>query len=220
LREFLEGELTTGEVEILDIDEDLYRKGEWRINLFGTALGVIEPTYVQMGKATFETLSDEEIKEEIAEYVVEQMGEEKNILFILGSGSTLYKIGEKLGIDKTLLGIDAVFNGKLVGKDLNEKDLLSLLNKHKKAKLILSPIGGQGFILGRGNHQLSPEVIRKIGLDNIVVVATPSKLSSTPFIRVDTGDRELDRAIAKKEQIIVIIGYRLMRVVKIQTNNL
>jgi predicted polyphosphate/ATP-dependent NAD kinase len=220
LREFLEGELTTGEVEILDIDEDLYRRGEWRINLFGTALGVIEPTYVQMGKATFETLSDEEIKEEIAEYVVEQMREEKNILFVLGSGSTLYKIGEKLGIDKTLLGIDAVFNGKLVGKDLNEKDLLSLLNKHKKAKLILSPIGGQGFILGRGNHQLSPEVIRKIGLDNIVVVATPSKLSSTPFIRVDTGDRELDRAIAKKEQIIVIIGYRLMRVVKIQTNNL
>ncbi|HEB37119.1 MAG TPA: ATP-NAD kinase [Thermoplasmatales archaeon] len=220
LQEFLEGVLTTGDVEILDLDEELYRNGEWKIKLFGTALGVIEPTYVQVGKATFESISDEEIKEEIADYIIEQMNEEKDTLFILGSGSTLYTIGRKLGIDKTLLGIDAVLNGKLVGKDLNEKGLLSLLNKRKKAKLILSPIGAQGFILGRGNSQLSPEVIRKIGLDNIIVVATPSKLASTPFIRVDTGDRNLDKLFAKKEQIIVIIGYRLMKVVKVQTNNL
>ncbi|HEC81227.1 MAG TPA: ATP-NAD kinase [Thermoplasmatales archaeon] len=220
LHEFLEGVLTTGDVEILDLDEKLYRKGEWKIKLFGTALGVIEPTYIQTGKATFESVSDEEIKEEIADYIIEQMNKEKNTLFILGSGSTLYTIGKKLGIDKTLLGIDAVLNSKLVGKDLNEKGLLSLLNKHKKAKLILSPIGAQGFILGRGNHQLSPSVVKKIGLDNIVVVATPSKLASTPFIRVDTGDKKLDKLFAEKEQIIVIIGYRLMKVVKVQTDNI
>ncbi|KAA0007181.1 MAG: ATP-NAD kinase [Thermoplasmata archaeon] len=218
LQEFLEGILTTGDVEVLDLDEELYRKGEWNIKLFGTALGVIEPTYIQTGKATFESVSDEEIKEEIADYIIEQMKKEKDTLFILGSGSTLYTIGKKLGVDKTLLGIDAVLNCKLVGKDLNEKGLLSLLSKYRKVKLVLSPIGAQGFILGRGNPQLSPEVIQKIGLDNIVVVATPSKLASTPFMRVDTGDKNLDKLFAEKEQIIVIIGYRLMKVVKIQTD--
>ncbi|HEC95085.1 MAG TPA: ATP-NAD kinase, partial [Thermoplasmatales archaeon] len=109
---------------------------------------------------------------------------------------------------------------KLVGRDLNEQQLLSLLKKYEKVKLILSPIGAQGFILGRGNPQLSPAVIRKIGVDNIIVVATPSKLASTPLLRVDTGDRELDKLFATKEQMLVIIGYRLMRVAKLQTNNL
>jgi len=70
LQEFLEGILTTGDVEVLDLDEELYRKGEWNIKLFGTALGVIEPTYIQTGKATFESVSDEEIKEEIADLLL------------------------------------------------------------------------------------------------------------------------------------------------------
>ena len=220
LHEFLEGVLTTGDAEILDLDEEEYRRGKWKIRLFGTAVGVIEPTYIQVGKATFETMSDEEIKEEIAEYIIEQMEKERDTLFILGSGTTVYVIGKKLGANKTLLGIDAVFRKKLVGIDLNEQGLLSLLKKYGKVKLILSPIGAQGFILGRGNPQLSPEVIRKIGMDNIIVVATPSKLASTSLLRVDTGDRELDKLFAAREQMLVIIGYRLMRVVKLQTNNI
>ena len=84
----------------------------------------------------------------------------------------------------------------------------------------MSPIGDKCFILGRGNLKLSTEVIRKIGLDNILVVATPSKLASTPFLRVDTGDKELDELFKKKGFFLVIIGYRLMKVVRVQTNNL
>lgn len=219
LCEFLEGDLDVGEVEILDLDEELYRKGEWKIRLFDTVLGLIEPTYIQSGKATFESVSDEEMKEQIAEHIIEMM-EKDDSLFILGSGSTLYKIGEKLGIEKTLLGIDAVHEMKLVGKDLDEKGILDLLNGYQKAKIILSPIGAQGFILGRGNLQISPEVVRRVGIDNIIVVATPSKLSATPILRVDTGDKNLDREFAEKGYMIVVTGYRIMKAVKIQTNNL
>ena len=103
--------------------------------------------------------------------------------------------------------------------DVNEEKILKLLNKYSKAKLILSPIGAQGFILGRGNLQLSPRIIKKIGLDNIIVVSTPSKLASIPFIRVDTGDKELDHLFVEQDFIMVVIGYRLSRVVTIQTNN-
>jgi len=220
LSEFLNGELSTGEVEILDLDEEAYRRGEWRIRLFDTALGIVEPNYIQAGKAVFERVPDEEIKEEIADHIIDIMNEERDALFILGSGSTVHAIGKKLGINKTLLGIDAVYQMEQVGKDLNEKEILQLLDKYKKAKVVLSPIGAQGFILGRGNLQLSPEVIRKIGLDNILVVATPSKLASTPFIRVDTGDKELDKLFKKKGFFLVIVGYRLMKVVRVQTNNL
>ena len=216
LCEYLEGNLDIGEVEILDLDEELYRKGEWKVKLYGVTLGLIEPTYIQSGKATFESVSDEEMKEEIAEHIAEVMKEEENTLFILGSGSTLYRIGKKIGIDKTLLGIDAVYRMKQVGKDLDEKGLLELIERYRKAKLIVSPIGAQGFILGRGNLQISPEVVRRIGIENIIVVATPSKLSSTPFLRVDTGDEELDREFYQKGYMIVVTGYRIMKAVKIQ----
>ncbi|OYT58216.1 ATP-NAD kinase [Euryarchaeota archaeon ex4484_162] len=216
LKRYLENELRIGEVELLDLDEEKYRKGIWEIKLYGTALGLIEPTYIQSGKAIFHEITDDEIKDEIAEYMVEEMKKDQDTLYILGSGSTLYHIGEKVGIDKTLLGIDAIVNMKQVGKDLNEKQLLKLLDKYKKAKLVVSPIGAQGFILGRGNQQLSPKVIRKIGVENIIVVATPSKLASTPILRVDTGDKKLDETFVKKGYMVVVIGYRLMKVVKFQ----
>ncbi|HEC72711.1 MAG TPA: ATP-NAD kinase [Thermoplasmatales archaeon] len=216
LKRYLDNELRIGEVELLDLDEEKYRNGVWEIKLYGTALGLIEPTYIQSGKAVFHEVTDEEIKDEIAEYIIEEMKKDTDSLYILGSGSTLYHIGKKIGVDKTLLGIDAVYSMRQVGKDLNEKQLLELLNEYEKAKLVISPIGAQGFILGRGNQQLSPKVIKKIGIENIIVVATPSKLASTPILRVDTGDKKLDELFVKRGYMIVVIGYRLMKVVKFQ----
>ena len=135
------------------------------------------------------------------------------------AGSTIEYIAQRLHIEHTLLGIDAVYQNKLVGKDVNEQQILALLKKYPNAKILLSPIGAQGFILGRGNLQLSPAVIRKIGVENIIVVATPSKLAHTPLLRVDTGDKALDRLFAKQGYFMVVIGYRLSRVVKVQTNS-
>ncbi|MDH7517504.1 MAG: ATP-NAD kinase family protein [Candidatus Thermoplasmatota archaeon] len=219
LHEFINKNLTIGDVDVMDLDEELYRKGEWKIKLFGVAKGIVEPTYVQVGKTVFESVSDDEVKDELAEHVLDEMNKYRDHLFLMGSGGTIDYIARKIGLDNTLLGIDAVYDKKTVAKDLNEKGILDLLGRYPKAKVVLSPIGAQGFILGRGNLQLSPRVIQKIGLDNIIVVSTPSKLVSTPFIRVDTGDKVLDRIFAEKEFMMVVIGYRLSRVVHIQTNN-
>jgi predicted polyphosphate/ATP-dependent NAD kinase len=218
LYEFINKRLIIGDVEIMDLDENKYRKGEWNIRLFGTAKGIVEPTYVQVGKSLYESVSDDAVKEELAEHIQDEMKQHPDFLYLFGSGGTIDYIAHKLNFENTLLGIDAVFNDKLVGKDLNEEKLLKLLSKHKKAKVLLSPIGAQGFILGRGNLQLSPKIIKKIGLDNIIVLSTPSKLIHTPFLRVDTGDKRLDKQFAELEFLMVTIGYRLSRVVKIQTN--
>lgn len=215
LHEFVNKHLTIGDVEIMDLNEDRYRKGEWNIQLYGIAKGIVEPTYVQVGKTIFESVSDDEIKDEIADHILDEIEQNKNFLFLFGPGGTIDFVARKLDIKNTLLGIDAVYNKKVVGNDLNEEEILKILEKYPKAKVILSPIGAQGFILGRGNLQLSPQVIRRIGIDNIIVISTPSKLESTPVIRVDTGDKKLDKKFAEKEFMMIVIGYRLSRVVKI-----
>jgi predicted polyphosphate/ATP-dependent NAD kinase len=216
LHEFVNNRLTIGDAEIMDLDEERYRKGEWNIKMFGVAKGIVEPTYVQVGKSIFESVSDNAIKDELAEHIEDEIKEHPDFLYLFGSGGTIDYIAGKLGLKNTLLGIDAYYNGKIIGSDLNEESILKLLDKYHKIKVILSPIGAQGFILGRGNLQLSPEVIHRIGFDNIIVVSTPSKLASTPLIRVDTGDKNLDKMFFEHEFIMVVIGYRLSRVVKIQ----
>jgi predicted polyphosphate/ATP-dependent NAD kinase len=219
LLEFINKRLTVGDVEIMDLDEELYRKGEWKVRLFGVVQGIIEPTYIQVGKACFESVSDDEVKDELAEHINDELEKHKDWLFLFCSGGTIDYIAKKLNIEHTLLGIDAVYNKQLIERDVNEQQILTLLKKYPKAKILLSPIGAQGFILGRGNLQLSPAVIRKMGLDNIIVVATPSKLMHTPLLRVDTGDKKLDDLFAKQGYLMVVIGYRLSRVVKLQTNS-
>ena len=216
LHEFVNNRLTIGDVEIMDLDEERYRKGEWNIKMFGVAKGIVEPTYIQVGKSIFESVSDNSIKDELAEHLQDEIKEHLDFLYLFGSGGTINYIADKLGLKNTLLGIDAYYNGKIIGSDLNEESILKLLDKYHKIKVILSPIGAQGFILGRGNLQLSPQVIRRIGFDNIIVVSTPSKLASTPVIRVDTGDKNLDKMFFEHEFMMVVIGYRLSRVVKLQ----
>ncbi len=212
---FLKGELGLAEVEIMDLDEDKYRAGEWSVRLYYSANTPFESTLVQSSKMMIEAASDEEIKEEIGEYIEELVSEEPDALFLLGPGGTLEFIGNMLGIEKTLLGIDAIAHGQQVGKDLNEEGLLKLFDNYNNIKLILSPIGSQGFVLGRGNLQLSPQVIRKIGRDNIMVVSTPAKLQRTPMLRFDTGDAELNSELAGRGWFSVVIGYRLSRLAEV-----
>jgi predicted polyphosphate/ATP-dependent NAD kinase len=216
LKEYINGQLRIGEVEILDLDEELYRKGKWKVRLYANALGLLEPTYVQVGKQIFSEISEDSIKDELAEHILDEMTDHDKTLYLMGSGGTIDYIAQKINVENSLLGIDAVFNKQTIAKDVNEAQLLKLINHYKSVKLILSPIGAQGFIIGRGNLQLSPKVIRKIGLENIIIISTPSKILSTPFLRVDSGDVSLDKDFHELEMMLVVIGYRLRRVVRIQ----
>jgi predicted polyphosphate/ATP-dependent NAD kinase len=191
---------------VIDLDEELYRKGEWKLRLYGIARTPFESNYIQGGKMLIEEVSEEEVKHEIALHVIELMEKSPKTVFLLGAGTTVEGITKRLGLEKTLLGIDAVQGKKVIASDLNERGFLELLSKHKDVKLVLSPIGAQGFILGRGNLQISPVVIRKIGIANIIVISTPSKLMHTPTLRVDTGDEGLDGEF-KRRNLFVINGY-------------
>ena len=213
---FLRGQLREGPAELLDLDEDAYREGRWTVRLFSTAKTLVEPHLVSSGKMMISELSEDSVRAELAVHFSDLFEENPDTLFLLGPGSTTHGIASSLGLEKTLLGIDAVLDGKTIAKDLNEARLLDLLEGHPKAKLVVSPIGAQGFILGRGNLQVSPAVLRRIGIPNVIVVATPGKLAATPILRVDTGDPDLDRAFRQKEYLFVLVGYRTSKVHPIQ----
>ncbi len=125
-------------------------------------------------------------------------------IYLLGPGTTMRRVTRQLGLEKTLLGVDAVRVGRLLGSDLAERDLLELI-ADEPVTLVIGVVGGQGAILGRGNQQLSPAVLRRVGIENIEIVAGLRKLLALdpPLLRVDTGDPELDRALC---------GYRRVHV--------
>jgi predicted polyphosphate/ATP-dependent NAD kinase len=215
LMRYLTHEIGLARVEIVDLDEEKYRRDEWAVRLYMSAQTPFEPTYLQSAKALISGADEEAIKHDIAEQLREDIEAEPSTLFLLGPGSTVQAIGRALGIDKTLLGIDAVADGKVVGKDLAERRILDLLDSYPDCKLVLSQIGAQGFLLGRGNQPISPAIIRRIGAGNIFVVSTPAKLARTPVLRFDTGDTALDADMISRKFFTVIIGYHRTRLVKV-----
>lgn len=208
---FVAGELQTATVDVLDLDEERYRCGELAMRLFCSARTPFEPTRTQAAKALVTDSTDAEVKAAIADYLRETNDARPHTLFLLGPGSTVRAVAKGLGQEKTLLGVDALLAGRIVGRDLDENGILELLAHHPDAELILSPIGAQGFVLGRGNLQISADAVRRIGAGHVTVIATPAKLRRTPFLRFDTGDAALDAELAGRGYLPVITGYRRRR---------
>jgi len=209
---FIEGADVTEE-EVLDIDEDAFREGRLDSRLYGYLTVPNVKSLLQGGKeASTVGRSATENKKEIAAYIVEGM--DIKSLYLLGPGTTLKAIADEVSIKKTLLGVDAVFNGKLVGSDLNEQGILKLFKHYETRKIIVTPIGGNGFIFGRGSKQFTPEVIRQVGRENIIVVGTKDKLIKLDSLRVDTGDFELDKQLSG--YVDVTIGYKYSKVMPIK----
>jgi predicted polyphosphate/ATP-dependent NAD kinase len=214
LLRYLTREIGLASVEILDLDEEKYRRDEWAVRLYMSATTPFEPTYVQAAKALIVGADEDVVKADIAAQLREDIDARPAALFLLGPGSTVQAVARSLHVDKTLLGIDAIAHGGVVAKDLAERQILALLARYGERKLILSPIGAQGFVLGRGNQQLSPDAIRQIGMENIILIATPAKLARTQALRFDTGDPALDAELIARKFLPVLVGYRRTRLVK------
>lgn len=203
--------VTLTEADVMDIDESLFREGIVKAKRYGEMQVPSELRYVQAVKSGGKE-SDELVLQDIAAHIIEQMDD---TFFIIGSGSTTAFIMEELGEKNTLLGVDVLQNKSVIANDVTEPQLWQMLQEHlvnqsgtKQVKLVITLIGGQGHILGRGNQQLSPRIINAIGKDNIIVVATKTKLmglNARPII-VDSGDSALDQELTGL--IPVITGYK------------
>lgn len=203
----------TLEKEVLDINEDSFREGILDSKLYGFLRVPKVETLLQSGKQRSKTgKSVEENKTEIAKFIIENM--KKDRLYLLGPGTTVKAISDELKVSKSLLGIDAIYHYKLVGKDINENGILDLLNKYPEAEIIVSPIGGQGFIFGRGNKQFTPKIFKKIEKNNITILSTEDKIKGLNCLRVDTGDIDIDNML--KGYIKVIVGYNEKLMMKIE----
>lgn len=205
---FLRGEIhMLRDAEVIDIDEVAYRQGNVSQRLFGFLQVPYQRQLVQARKSP-NPVTEEAVLNAIALDVIDHMNED---YYIIGPGTTTRPILTNLGLSKTLIGVDVVCGRELVIADANEMSLLELL-ENQAAKVVVTPIGGQGYIFGRGNQQISPKVLRKIGLDNIIVISAPEKILSLdgrPLL-VDTGDYDIDKALSRYIKIITGYGERIV----------
>lgn len=179
--------------EVMDIDEEAFRTGVVTTRLYGVMRIPLVPEFIQMTKSGGNQAPEREVLLGIAERMVEEMEEHPETFYIIGSGSSLSPIMEILDLPNSLLGIDIVRNRQLVAQDVNEQEILELI-QDQSAKIIVTVIGNQGYVFGRGNQQISSEVIKQVGKENILIVATRGKidaLQGRPLL-VDTGDQEIN----------------------------
>jgi predicted polyphosphate/ATP-dependent NAD kinase len=189
--------------EVRDIDEDAFRNGKVKSKHFGDMNVPVSGEYIQHVKVGG-IESDELVLNEIAEWVQDSM--ESNVCYFIGSGKTTATLMERLSLPNTLLGIDAVLNGQIIESDCTEQILLQLMSKHRCCA-VLSIIGGQGHIFGRGNAQLSPEVLTKLKRENIWFISSKNKLMSLEGrpLMVDTSDELVNQYW--NGLVTVITGY-------------
>ncbi len=210
---YLWGGLPLREAEVMDVDEQAFRQGYLSAELYGYLLSPYEPHLIQGNKMeSVMTESEVENQAAIAICINEEM--KPDTIYIIGPGTTTRTIGDLLDQKKTLLGVDLFQNKEIIVQDVSEKQILQAI-EGKTTKIIVTPIGGQGFIFGRGNQQISSKVVRQVGLDNIIVVATKSKLDRLGSLRVDTGDPELDRQF-RDHGIRVVVDYKTIKEIKIE----
>ncbi len=192
---------------VMDINEDLFRQGKLQAKQYGELYTANEPLLIQASKSASSD-NDELALFELAEGIVEEI--QQDHLYIMGSGSTVAAVMELLTLENTLLGIDIVLNGKVIGKDVTAERMKNIIKAHEDLPktLFVTAIGGQGHVFGRGNQQLTAEILQRIGKYNIHILATKAKLASLngrPLI-VDTGDEEMDNWLSGRWSVTV--GYK------------
>jgi predicted polyphosphate/ATP-dependent NAD kinase len=204
---------TSAEFEVMDADEEAIREDRFIIRLYGYLRGPAAPARFQGAKqASPETSDEQEAQEAIAKHVIDSMEEDGT--YILGPGTTVKTIADLLGVKKTTLGVDLYQKGE-IQNDVNEEMILNSVAAFKQTWIIVSPIGHQGMLFGRGNQQISPGIIERVGKDHILVVSTPTKLRGIEgsTLKVDTGEQDVDDML--RGFIRVITDYNEIRLVKV-----
>ncbi|MFI6175750.1 ATP-NAD kinase family protein [Nonomuraea sp. NPDC051191] len=203
----------TVEAEVVDLDEERYRRGLVSPRLYGS-LRVPAGRAALSGRKAGSSDAAPATVEGIARAVATRL--RPGARYVLGPGATTAAVGRELGLATTLLGVDVVEaradgGADLVAADVTEGELFELV-RGRESVIVLSVIGGQGFVLGRGNQQVSPRVLDEVlgggGGDRLVVLATQQKLAGLggrPLL-ADSGDQELDRKLAG--HVRVLTGYR------------
>lgn len=194
--------------EVMDLDEEAFRRDEIDIKVYGYLSVPYDERHLQNLKSS-SPVSDHESQESIAQYIVDEMKED--VYYIIGSGTTTMKIMEVLGLDYTILGVDIVRNKELVAKDVNESQILDIIKDHE-AKIIVTLMGGQGYIFGRGNQQLSANVLKCVDKEDVTIIATPHKLNSIGHrdLLVYTMDDEIDQKFSGFYKVVVGYGRFMM----------
>ncbi|MGB9740732.1 MAG: ATP-NAD kinase family protein [Candidatus Bathyarchaeia archaeon] len=211
---FAEGQAELSDFEIMDADENAIRSDTFSVKLHGFLKGPFLPMRIQGSKQVSpETVDERENQTAIAKSIVEEMLSDAT--YILGPGTTIKRVAELLGVEKTVLGVDVYKNGKVI-LDVDERRILQEIKDWHNTWIILSPIGHQGILLGRGNQQISPEIVKRVTKQRIIVAATKSKLQSIEgnVLRVDTGNVEVDNML--RGYIRVITDYREWRLMPVQ----
>ncbi|UCE96981.1 MAG: ATP-NAD kinase family protein [Candidatus Bathyarchaeota archaeon] len=211
---FLRNETQITDFEIMDVDETAIRRDDFNIRLYGFLKGPFLPMYIQGSKQVSpETLDEQENQIAVARFIIEEM--KSTATYILGPGTTVKCIADLLGVKKTLLGVDIYRDGRMI-RDVNEETTLTEVDDWKNTWIIVSPIGKQGILFGRGNQQISPKILRFVGKERIIVLATKSKIGGIEggVLRVDTGDAGVDKML--KGYIRVATDYREWRLLQIR----
>ena len=170
--------------EVNDIDEAAYREGTVR-----TELKAVVRVPVADGVQSGKQLARGNV-ESLATGFAREI--EPDRTYVFGPGGTVGSIQDALGVEPSPLGVDVwragdaddSADGDVLVSDGTEADILEAISS--PTTVVVSPIGGQGFIFGRGNHQLSPAVLNAV--DEITVVASGEKLDGLDALRVDIDD--------------------------------
>ena len=214
VKAFVEGTAQVMDFEIMDADESAIRRDRFSVRLYGFLKGPFVPLRLQgVKQVSPETLDEHENQIAVARFIVEDMDEKGT--YILGPGTTVKCIADLLKVEKTVLGVDIYQNGTII-RDVSERKIIETIKNFKNVWIILSPIGRQGILFGRGNQQITPEIIKQVGKERIIIAATRSKIQGIEggFLRVDTGDVETDKLL--RGYIKVATDYREWRLMQVK----
>jgi predicted polyphosphate/ATP-dependent NAD kinase len=199
--------------EIIDVDEGKYRMDKLYLKVYGYALTFEDNENIQ-GSKQESTDQDIDNQERIAKYFIENI--ENGTYYILGPGLTVKAIPRILNQPYTLLGVDILLDRSVIKLDLNEEQVIDVI-KNKRAKIVVSPLGGQGIIFGRGNQQISSKILRMVGKENIVILSTERKLASIKrsYLIADVNDYETKQIL--KGYFRILVDYNVEKVFRIES---